>query len=209
MNPTTKSLLLLFILSSLTHVSHATESAQGYQATAASWSTSLEPTSPTSSPHIINVKDIDYLDYFDELTGGVWTNEDFKALSDLVLSLKRILQSKLLIDEADEILRQIDSSEPYIKNRQYVGQTIKFKNKDVLFIFFFHSGGHVTVANIGTAPLKEEKKISAYLFLHRSLRERFTEIQDDVFDIGNGYYAFINEYDKHFNIQILKPKNNL
>jgi hypothetical protein len=139
----------------------------------------------------------------------LWDDESYTWFANLFASLTKFLKtapSKIYVEQE---LRQLPNSKPYIKNGQYQGQSIILdNNKEFMFIFFGYSGGHVSDANIAFPPLKQEGILKIYDLIHRGLSKHYTETKKNVFDVGNGYYAFIDQDNKSYTISILKAKKS-
>lgn len=139
---------------------------------------------------------------------NLWDDESYKWFGKIVNSLTVFLKTTPLKDSAEKELRQLPNSKPYIKNGQYQGQSIFLDNKEFMFIFFGGNRSHVSVVNIGIAPVKKEAMPKIYDLLHGSLSKLFVQTKTNVFDVGNGYYAFIDQDNKTFSIQILKAQES-
>ncbi len=138
----------------------------------------------------------------------LWDDESYSWIANLVLSLKKFLQTAPSKTYAEQELRQLPNSKPYIKHGQYQGQTVILDNKEFMFIFLGYTGDHASVVNIALPPIKKEEMLRIYDLLHGGLSKRFAESKKNVFDVGNGYYAFIDQDNKSYAIQILKAKKS-
>ena len=138
----------------------------------------------------------------------LWDDDSYSWIANLVTSLTKFLQTAPSKTYAEQELRQLPNSKPYIKNGQYQGQTIILDNKEFMFIFFGYSGDHASVVNIAFPPIKKEEMLKIYDLLHGGLSKLFAETKRNVFDVGNGYCAFIDQDNKSYAIQILKAKKS-
>jgi len=141
-------------------------------------------------------------------SNNLWKDENYESFGKIINSLTKFLKTVPLKDSAEKELRQIPNSKPYIKNGQYQGQSIYIDGKEFMFIFFGYNNEYVSAVNMAIAPVKTEAKPKIYDLLHGSLSKLFVETKKDVFDVGNGYHAFIEENDKSYLIQILKAKES-
>jgi len=139
---------------------------------------------------------------------NLWDDESYAWFGKIVNSLTIFLKTAPLKDSAEKELRQLPNSKPYIKNEKYQGQSIFLDNKEFMFIFFDYNGDRVSVANIAIAPVKKEGMSKIYDLLYGSLSKLFVETKTNVFDVGDGYYAFIDQDKKTYAIQILKAKES-
>lgn len=138
----------------------------------------------------------------------LWNDESYTWFANIIVPLTKLLKATSSKNYAEQELRKLPNSKPYIKNGQYQGQSIISDNKEFMFIFFGYSGDHVSVVNIGFAPIKKEGLLKIYDLIHVSLSKLFIETKKNVFDVGNGYYAFIDQDNKSYAIQILKAKES-
>jgi len=141
-------------------------------------------------------------------TNKYWNDEDYIWFGNLVTAFAKIFKGTPAKDDLENALMQLPNSKPYIKKGKYQGQWIFLDNKEFMFIFFGYNDDHVSDANIVLGPVKNEGMSKIYDLLHGSLNKLFVETKKNVFDVGNGYYAFIDQGEKSYGIQILKAKES-
>lgn len=137
-----------------------------------------------------------------------WREEDYAAIAKIVAAQKILLQRSPTPLEVERELRLIPNSRPYIKGGVYQGQTLVHDGKEIIFIFAIYHNGKAVSANIVLPPIKKEGQQRMYQLLHHSLSNYYTQISDKVFDVGNGYRAYLDESEskKSYGIQILRPQ---
>lgn len=137
-----------------------------------------------------------------------WREEDYAALARVVSSLKILLQRSPTQSVVERELRSIPNSKPYVKGGVYQGQLLVHDGKEIIFFFATYQNGIATSANLVLPPIKKNERQKMYQLLYYSLANYHTQITNNVFDIGNGYRAYLDEAEskKSYGIQILKPR---
>lgn len=143
------------------------------------------------------------------ITNKYWSDEDYIWFGNLVTAFAKTLKGNPTKDDLENSLMQLPNSKPYINKGKYQGQIIFVDNKEFLFIYFNYTDNHASVANLCSPPIKRSRLFKMYDLFHGALSKIFIETKVNVFDVGDGFYAFLDQDDNSYSIQILRAKKSV
>lgn len=140
---------------------------------------------------------------------SVWGDEGYTWMARILKSFSQAVQYGQSKTFVEQDLQKLPNSKSYFKNGAYVGQHIFIGKRPFMFVHYKFKDGRAVVVNAHVGHIKPSGEAAVYDLLHTSLAKNYRETKKNVFQVGGGYYAFLDKSEKAWSVQVLYAKQSV